>query len=170
MRYTIPGIEKALEGRMLRNLGGSEFVIGIDGEEHSIRILGMDSGGMEFVMDNRYHRARYLGDSTNEMRLVIDNVQVTLAMHAHFDDIVYKNSGGGDAGSAQLALKSQIPGKVVSVGVEEGGKVSQGDTVCTLESMKMQVAVKAHRDGTVKSLRVKESATVAKGDVIAEIE
>ena len=44
---------------------------------------------------------------------------------------------------SQLALKSQIPGKVVSIAVEhEGDSVKKGDVVCTLESMKMQVAVK----------------------------
>jgi len=67
-------------------------------------------------------------------------------------------------------LKSQIPGKVVSIAVTDGDSVMKGDVVCTLESMKMQVAVKAHKDGVVKSIKVKESGTVAKGDVIADIE
>ena len=42
------------------------------------------------------------------MNLVIDNVPVTLNMNTHFDEVVFKNSGGGGAGGAQLALKSQI--------------------------------------------------------------
>ena len=67
-------------------------------------------------------------------------------------------------------MKSQIPGKVVSISVKEGDNVKKGDVICTLESMKMQVAVKAHKDGIVKTLKVKETATVAKGDIIAEIE
>jgi biotin carboxyl carrier protein len=67
-------------------------------------------------------------------------------------------------------LKSQIPGKVVSIAVVEGDSVKKGDVVCTLESMKMQVAIKAHKDGVIKSIKVKETATVAKGDVVAEIE
>ena len=91
-------------------------------------------------------------------------------MNTHFDEVVYKNSGGGGAGGAQLALKSQIPGKVVSIAVAEGDSVKKGDVVCTLESMKMQVAVKAHKDGAVKNLKIKEGGTVAKGDVITDIE
>ena len=91
-------------------------------------------------------------------------------MNTHFDEIVFKNSGGSGAGGAQLALKSQIPGKVVSIAVADGDSVKKGDVVCTLESMKMQVAVKAHNDGVVKNLKVKEGGTVAKGDVIADIE
>ena len=68
------------------------------------------------------------------------------------------------------ALKSQIPGKVVSIAVNEGDSVNTGDVVCTLESMKMQVAVKAHKAGSIKSIKIKEGGSVAKGDLIAEIE
>jgi len=91
-------------------------------------------------------------------------------MNTHFDKIVYKHSGGSGTGDAQLSLKSQIPGKVVSIAVADGDSVKKGDVVCTLESMKMQVAIKAHKDGVVKSIKVKETGTVAKGDVVAEIE
>ncbi len=104
------------------------------------------------------------------MNLVIDNVPMTINLHTHFDKIVYKNSGGGGSGSAQIALKSQIPGKVVSISVVDGDSVQKGDVVCTLESMKMQVTIKAHKDGIVKNIKAKESASVAKGDVIADIE
>jgi biotin carboxyl carrier protein len=104
------------------------------------------------------------------MNIVIDNVPMTLNLHTHFDKVVYKNSGGSGSENAQLSLKSQIPGKVVSIAVTDGDSVTKGDVVCTLESMKMQVAVKAHKDGVVKSIKVKESGTVAKGDIIADIE
>ena len=104
------------------------------------------------------------------MNLVVDGVPMTLNMHSKFDEIVYKNTGGGGAGGAELALRSQIPGKVVSIAVEEGSAVKKGDTVCVLESMKMQVSVKSHKEGTVKSIKIKDGASVAKNDVIAEIE
>ena len=135
-----------------------------------LKILNMTSKGIEFILDQKYHRAKYLEQSTSEMNLVIDNVPITLNMHTHFDEVVYKNTGGGATGNAQLSLKSQIPGKVVSIAVVEGDSVKKGDVVCTLESMKMQVAIKAHKDGIVKSIKVKETGIVAKGDVIADIE
>ncbi len=104
------------------------------------------------------------------MNLVVDGVPMTLNMHSKFNEIVYKNSGGGGDEDSETALKSQIPGKVVSIAVAEGASVKKGDVVCTLESMKMQVGVKAHKDGTVKSIKIKEGGTVAKGDAIADIE
>jgi len=65
---------------------------------------------------------------------------------------------------------SQIPGKVVSIAVQEGDPVKQGDVICTLESMKMQVAVKSHKNGSIKSIKIKIGGTVAKNDIVAEIE
>ncbi|AFS82066.1 acetyl-CoA carboxylase biotin carboxyl carrier protein subunit [Candidatus Nitrosopumilus sediminis] len=170
MNYKIQDIEKSFDGKIVKNLGNNDYVIKINDNEHNLKIISMNSKGIEFILDNKYHKAKYLEQTTNEMNIVIDNVPITLNLHTHFDEIVYKNSGGGGAGNAQLALKSQIPGKVISISVAEGDSVKKGDVICTLESMKMQVAVKSHKDGVVKTIKIKETVSVAKGDVIAEIE
>lgn len=170
MDYKVQDVETAFAGEITENLGNNEYVIKINNNDHQIKILNMDTKGIEFLLDQKYHKAKYLENNTNEMNLVIDNVPITINMHTSLDEIVYKNSGGGGAGNAQLALKSQIPGKVVSIAVNEGDSVNSGDVVCTLESMKMQVAVKAHKAGSIKSIKIKEGSSVAKGDLIAEIE
>ena len=170
MDYKIPNLEKSFDGKIVQNLGNNEYVIKIDDNEHALKIITINSNGIEFILDQKYHKAKYLEQSTNEMNIVIDNVPMTLNLHTHFDKIVYKNSGGGTAGGVQKSLKSQIPGKVVSISVEHGDNVKKGDVICTLESMKMQVAVKAHKDGVIRNIKAKETGTVAKGDVIADIE
>ena len=174
MEYRIgDGDGAVFDGGIVRNLGNSEYVIRIGDREHNVRILSADRGGIEFILGRGYHRAKYVEGSTAGMRLVVDGVPMDVGMHPGLDKVVYKNSGGAGAagaGGAQAALKSQIPGKVISVAVEEGAPVAKGDVVCTLESMKMQVGVKAHKDGSVRSVRVKEGDSVAKNDVIAEIE
>lgn len=170
MDYKVQDVETAFSGEIAESLGNNEYIIKINNNDHQIKILTMDSKGIEFLLDQKYHKAKYLENTTNEMNLVIDNVPITINMHTNFDEIVYKNSGGGGSTNAQLALKSQIPGKVVSIAVNEGDSVNSGDVVCTLESMKMQVAVKAHKDGSIKSIKIKEGNSVAKGDLIAEIE
>jgi len=170
MDYKIQDIEKEFSGEISKNLGKNEYLIKINDNEHQIKIINMDAKGIEFILDQKYHKVKYLENTTNEMNLVIDNTPININLHSKFDKIVYKNSGGGGSVNSQLALKSQIPGKVVSVAKQEGDSVKQGDVVCTLESMKMQVAVKAHKDGSIKSIKIKQGGTVAKGDLIAEIE
>ena len=173
MKFSIDGVDAGgMDAGMGEPLGGGEYTVRINGADRKLRVLRVTSTGIEFMLDDVYHKARYVSRTTRDISMVVDGVEMSLGMHADFDDIVYKNSGGAGAdggGGAQASLKSQIPGKVVSVAVSEGDTVAKGDVVCTLESMKMQVAVKAHKDGTVGSIKVRESATVAKGDTIAEI-
>lgn len=170
MEYKIQDIEGSFNGEIIENLGNSEYVIKLNDREQNLKILSMDAKGIEFVLDQKYHRVKYLESGTAKMNLIVDGVPMTLNRYANLDEIVYKNSGGSVAADSEISLKSQIPGKVVSVAVGEGASVKKGDTVCTLESMKMQVGVKAHKDGTIKSIKIKQGGTVAKNDIIAEIE
>ena len=170
MEYKIEDIEGTFNGEIIENSGNLEYVIKINDREQNLKILNMDTRGIEFILDQKYHKVKYLDSTTSKMNLVVDGVPMTLNLHADLDEIVYKHSGGAGAGDAQLTLRSQIPGKVISIAVEEGANIKKGDNVCVLESMKMQVGIKSHKDGTIKSIKVKQGGTVAKNDVIAEIE
>jgi biotin carboxyl carrier protein len=170
MDYKIQDIEQVFNGQILHKTGNSEYVIKIGNAEHTLKILNMTARGLEFVMDQKYHNVKYLEAGTAEVKLVVDGTPFVVNMHHKLNDIVYKNLGGADSGSAKIGLHSQIPGKVVSVNIREGDSVKKGDIVCVLESMKMQVSIKAHKDGVVKKIKIKNGASVAKNDILAEID
>ena len=170
MEYKIAEIEAAFNGQILQKIGDFDYTIKINDKQHTLKILKMDTRGVEFVLDSQVHTVKYLEAGTAQMKLVADGTPFTVNMHHTLNEIVYKNSGGGGSGDAQVSLHSQIPGKVVSVNVNEGDSVKKGDVVCVLESMKMQVSIKSHKDGVVKKIKVKQAASVAKNDVLAEIE
>lgn len=170
MEYKIEEIADTFDGQIIKNHGNNEYTIKIGNQERNLRILSMDSKGIEFILDQTYHKAKYLEATTSQMNIVVDGTPIKVSMNSKFDEVVYKNSGGAGEADAQTSLKSQIPGKVVSIGVNEGDSIKKGDVVCVLESMKMQVSVKAHRDGEVKKIKVKPGGSVAKNDVLAEIE
>jgi len=170
MEYKIEDIEGTFNGEIIENSGNSEYIIKINDREQNLKILNMDTREIEFILDQKYHKVKYLESTTSKMNLVVDGIPMTLNLHANLDEIVYKLSGGAEVSDSQLTLRSQIPGKVISIAVEEGANIKKGDNVCVLESMKMQVGIKSHKDGTVKSIKVKQGGTVAKNDVIAEIE
>jgi len=170
LEYKIDDVEDSFNGEIIENLGNNEYVIKLNDREQNLKILTINSRGIEFVLDQQYHTVKYLESTTSKMNLVVDGISMQVNMHTNLNEIVFKNSGGGDDGGSEITLKSQIPGKVVSFSVEEGASVKKGDPVVVLESMKMQVAVKSHKDGTVKSIKVKQGGSVAKNDVIAEIE
>ena len=170
MEFKLEDIEETFNGEIISKISTNEYLIKIQDKEHKLQILDINSRGMEFVVDNHYHNGNYIENQTGEMKIVLDGVPLTINKNSKLDKIVYKSSGGADAGSAQKSLKSQIPGKVVSIEVKVGDKIKKDDVVCVLESMKMQVSVKSHKDGEVKNLKIKEGNSVNKNDILAEIE
>ena len=170
MEFKLEDIEETFNGEIVNKISNNEYLIKIQDKEYHIQILDINSRGMEFVLDNHYHSVNYLENQTGEMKIVLDGVSLTINKNSKLDEIVYKSSGGADVGSVQINLRSQIPGRVVSIEVKNGDKVKKGDVVCVLESMKMQVSVKSHKDGEVKNLKIKEGVSVNKNDILAEIE
>ena len=68
------------------------------------------------------------------------------------------------AGGVQV--KSPLPGSVIKVLVSEGQAVKKGDTLLTLESMKMENAIMAEQDGTVKQILVSAGQNVMQDDTL----
>ncbi|MDX1889160.1 pyruvate carboxylase [Mycolicibacterium sp. 050158] len=58
---------------------------------------------------------------------------------------------------------------VVTVNVASGDRVSAGETIATIEAMKMEAAITAPRDGTVERVAVSATAQVEGGDLLAVI-
>lgn len=65
---------------------------------------------------------------------------------------------------------AEMVANVWKVVVSPGDQVEEGDTLCILESMKMEIPVEATASGTVASVNVAEGGVVQEGDVIAVIE
>ncbi len=65
-----------------------------------------------------------------------------------------------------VQVKSPLPGSVIKVLVSEGQAVKKGDTLLTLESMKMENAIMAEADGTVKQIAVTPGQNVMQDDLL----
>lgn len=66
-------------------------------------------------------------------------------------------------------IAAPMPGKIVSVGVQVGQEVSEGDPLLVLEAMKMQNTISAPCKGVVKLINAKPGTTVGKDDILVEI-
>lgn len=66
-------------------------------------------------------------------------------------------------------IAAPMPGKVITALVKAGEKVSAGDPLIVLESMKMEVAVRADRDGEVSEVLVEEGVAVKRGQALVRL-
>ncbi len=71
---------------------------------------------------------------------------------------------------AQEVVEVPITGKIIGVNVKPGDEVKEGDTLCLLESMKMENPILAPVDGTINQVNVKVDQVVNPGEIIAVIE
>ena len=63
-------------------------------------------------------------------------------------------------------FKSPMPGIIISILVQTGDAVSQGQDICVLESMKMQQTLKSDMAGTIMGTSVSQGDQILDGDVI----
>ncbi len=63
-------------------------------------------------------------------------------------------------------IVSPLPGSIIKVLVSEGQSVKKGDTLLTLESMKMENAVQADCDGVVSQIAVVAGQNVMQDDLL----
>ncbi len=72
-------------------------------------------------------------------------------------------SGGGGL------VTAPIPGQILDIKVQVGDVVKAGQTVATMEAMKMENNIVSNIDGTVQEILVQKGAEVASGDAIVLI-
>ena len=63
-------------------------------------------------------------------------------------------------GKKSGTISSTIPGKIVSISVEEGDNVGEGDVVMILEAMKMQNEIQAPLSGIVTAINCKPGDSI----------
>ncbi len=71
---------------------------------------------------------------------------------------------------AQEQVEFPISGKVISVNVQEGSTVNEGDILCLLESMKMENPILAPVAGTVTKIALSPGQVVEAGELVAILE
>jgi len=146
-------------------LAPTEFNITIHGEEYHIKIEG--SG--------------HPSDDVRPYFVKVDNVLEEVFVETLTEVVPTLDGRGIDTGKASKGSRrpkarkdsdvtSPMPGKIVSVKVAVGDTVKAGDTVVTVEAMKMENPVHAPVSGTVTAVHVTEGDNINPDECLVEIE
>lgn len=68
------------------------------------------------------------------------------------------------------SIISPMPGQIISINVQKGDKIVDGQELCVMEAMKMQNIIKSEVDGVIKAVHVKTGASVAVDELLIEFE
>ena len=155
----------------------------LDGVEHDIEIVRRKPH-LVLRVDGRLRTVEAVpasGAGAREMTL--DGERVTL-VHAGagglrhvriagrtFDvEVIDPREEADRAGGGHDDIHAPMPGAVVSVQKQPGETVARGETVLTIESMKLQTALPAPRDGVVAEVLKRAGETFDKDEVVARLE
>jgi len=99
------------------------------------------------------------------------------SVNGHSYEVEVVAGGAEDRGAADSAsggtateINAPMPGVVVKVHFQPGSKVAAGETIMTLEAMKMEMPVTATIAGMLESVAVKNGDSVSSGQLLAKIQ
>ncbi len=146
--YRTEGIGLEIDGErvdaVLEELGDGEFLLEVDGEVTPLRLV--TDGDATFIHDGH---GSFRIDAVNSLERASEEA-------------------AGVRGADQIT--APMPGVVVAVVASASTRVARGDTVLTIESMKLETAMTAPRDGVVGAVLFEAGASFDKGAVLATLE
>lgn len=166
------------------------YLVKMDNVDYKVRVTEIEANKFEVSIDDK----SYIVDA----RLTEGSVYSLLINNESFEaDVDYKGENnyhvltegdlfkinvmdemkaklmqrrGGGVVEGKQVIKSEMPGRVISVKVNIGDSVQEGDILLILEAMKMQNEIKAPKSGEVKELFVKEGENIAADSKLVVIE
>lgn len=154
-------------------IGDNEYQIEIT--DAGIKINGEDIQADLFQLNEAGLYMMNHGDDKLELHMRVEGEDSYLVMADGKQILAQVESGRGQAKTSKTPvtdneLRAPMPGLVISVNVEAGQQVAEGQAVCVLESMKMQMAIHAPRAGTIQEVLIEADQKVEKDALLAVIE
>ena len=112
------------------------------------------------------------GIAAGPVQAVLTNIDVHVqyAGWDHRFGLPFLGEASGDHGDASGLIKAPMPGKVIALEVAKGDIISTGQSLMTLEAMKMEHVLTAPRDGRVAEIRAAVDSQVAAGQLLLRVE
>ncbi|ATX82378.1 pyruvate carboxylase subunit B [Mariprofundus ferrinatatus] len=146
-----------------QSLAPTEFNITIHGEQYNIKIEG--SGHKSEDVRPFYVKV----DNILEEVMVESLTEVVPSIEGRIDTRKASKGSRRPKARSDSDVTTPMPGRVVTVSVAVGDHVEAGDTVMTVEAMKMENQVFAPVSGTIKAIHVAEGDSVNPDECLMEI-
>ena len=149
-----------VQAMSVRELGRGELQITWGDQTHQARLTREADGSTEVEVDGLRRRVHAVPCDGRRWHVQVGAVELWL-QDASFEPAP---RAGQIAGAAEL--RAPFNGKVIAVLTAPGCTVRRGDTLVTLESMKLEHALAAPRDGVVQALNVQTGQQVGSGQIL----
>lgn len=149
--------DKTVEVYPIRH--ANNLMLNVAGQNVTIEYQDIAKNRLELVVNEKRFTC-YVAQNDNEIFIHLDD-GITFSVQV-IDEFAEAAEGVANSGS----INAPMPGAVVEVPVQVGTKVSAGDVVMVIESMKLLVELKAPIDGVVTNVGYGAGDTFNRGAVL----
>lgn len=145
------------------NPSGDNYIASVNGKITSIQILRADAlrGRMDLLIDGKRVTAYVSSDMAKRWVTINGHTLMLTKTSGAKQGVRHEHAGG---------LIAPMPGQVRSVSVSVGDVVKKGQSLLTMEAMKMEIRIQALKDGKVKAVYVAQGQTVEREQILIEME
>jgi len=135
----------------------------INGNQYEVEVLEIDGNIAKIEVNGTVFDVEMQREIPKVKTAVPSPVQAKAAKETK--PAAEKSTGEGKA----IEVRAPLPGVIIQVLVRPGDDVSAGQTLCTLETMKMENAIKAESGGKVATVNIAPGQSVLQDEVLIVI-
>lgn len=135
----------------------------INGNQYEVEVLDIDDNIARIEVNGTLYEVE-MQREIPKIKTVVTGAPVQARTSRETRQSQEKASSGKAAD-----IRSPLPGVIIQVLVRPGDDVNAGQTVCTLETMKMENAIKAESAGKVTAVNIAPGQSVLQDEVLIVI-
>ena len=153
----------------LINKEGNKVSIDIDGKVYDVDVAMLQNGTCSLLYNGNSYNAEFVrgeGRKHYSVNLNYSTYQIDMLDSQAKYMKMRKHKGG----SVQAdVIKAPMPCKIVKMYCKPGDEFKAGDTLFTMEAMKMQSNYKVASDCTIKEVLIKDGDTMNVNDLVMKL-
>jgi len=141
-----------------------EVNITVNGKSYEVKVGDVSSSPVEVEVNGKSYMVELELPDTQVVPIASQSTPAPVARIAAAP--VSKPQPVGDG----QFIRAPMPGTIVLIMSKAGDTIKRGDTMLSLEAMKMKNAIKSPFDGVIKEIHVTDGQKVAYNDVLVSFE
>jgi biotin carboxyl carrier protein len=147
---------------------GNDGKITVNGQARDVDFRVISQSLYSALIDNKSIEA-LVENADGTYRVMLDGELYEAQVLDERQQRLMRASAGFGVTQGELSIRSPMPGLIVDVRVKEGQHVHKGESLCVLESMKMENDIRAPRDGKVERVHVAKGDSVEQNKVLISL-
>ena len=141
----------------------------IDNQEQDIDFVEQEDFHYAFDWKGKRFHCELVSHDQNKVVVKVNGVEYRFSIDSLFS---YIRRGMINSDTSKLNennIIAPIPGKITDIFLAEGDLVNKGESILSLEAMKMQNEIAATCNGVIRKIKVQQGQSVMKDELLVEI-